>query len=423
MEPNLSNTPTFKEAARFWLKLGWINFGGPTGQIALMHNELVKRKQWVSDSQFLNALNFCFLLPGPEAHQLSIYLGWLLHGTRGALVAGLGFIMPSIGILWLLSYLYVTHGDQLWLLCLFEGLRAAILIIVIGAIIRLSQKTFKSPLLAITAWLSFIGLFFFKLPFPWIVISAALVGILASRWLPLQLPSQENAMITIFPSFYFKRSFITLISGLLIWWAPFLVLGLALGWHHLLFQQALFFSKASLVTFGGAYAVLPYVAQQVVEHFHWITTQQMVDGLALAETTPGPLVIVLQFIGFLSSWQHSGNVSPLFMASCGALITSWATFVPSFIWILVAAPYAETLYQYRIFAGALAVMAAAIVGVLANLALWFAQTTLLSYGHVNFFALLVAGISYAVLKWSNFRVMPVILISALLGLLKFWLIR
>ena len=425
--PNLSfNQPSFREAMKFWFKLGWISFGGPTGQIAIMHQELVKRKQWIKESQFLNALNFCFLLPGPEAHQLSIYLGWLLHGIRGALAAGLGFILPSIGILWLLSYLYITQGNQLWLLSVFDALRAAVLIIVIGAIIRLSQKTLKSPLLALTAWTSFVSLLLFKISFPWVVISAALAGIIASRWFPQQLPrlSQENALITIFPSSYFKRTFIILVIGLLIWGMPLLIIGLALGRNHILFQQGFFFSKAAMVTFGGAYAVLPYVMQQAVENFHWLTTQQMIDGLALAETTPGPLVIVLQFIGFLGAWQQANNISPLLLATLGALVTSWATFVPSFLWILVGAPYAETLYQKHFFAGAIAVIAAAVVGSLANLALGFAQVTLISsQGHINFFALLVAGISFIILRRTHFRIMPVILASALLGLLKFWLSR
>lgn len=419
-----SSTPSFREALRFWLKLGWINFGGPTGQIAILHQELVTRKKWIEENQFLHALNFCMLLPGPEAHQLAIYLGWLLHRTRGALVAGIFFVLPSIGILWLLSYAYVLYGKMVWISAIFDGLRAAVLAVIITALIRLGKKTLSNKILVLIAWFSFLGLAFLNISFPWIIILAALSGFIFRKELSLPHPAPVTGLTLVLENgFGWGRFFRTLGLGLLIWWGPILLAGVMAGWESIFFQQGLFFSKAALVTFGGAYAVLPYVAQMAVNQFEWLTHQQMMDGLALAETTPGPLVIVLQFAGFLGGWHQPGSLSPLLAATLCAGITCWATFVPSFLWIFLGASYAEKLQHKTIFVAALAAIAAAIVGVLAHLAFWFFQAVLVQDGRINFSSIFIGVASFWLLRRLDYRIVPVILFGALAGFVKFKLLN
>ncbi|MEZ5405567.1 MAG: chromate efflux transporter [Verrucomicrobiia bacterium] len=416
-----SFTPSFRDALQFWIKLGWINFGGPTGQIAILHHELVTRKKWIEENHFLHALNFCMLLPGPEAHQLAIYLGWLLHGTRGALAAGIFFILPSLLILWLLSYFYVSCGQMLWVSSVFEGLRAAILAIIIGAVIRLGKKTIQNKVLVLIAWFAFLGLTFFKISFPWIILSAAATGIIFKKELSLSpIPPLTNPTLVLEERFNWSQFFKTLVCGLLIWWGPILLAGILAGWQSVFFQQGLFFSKAALVTFGGAYAVLPYVAQHAVDQFGWLTHAQMMDGLALAETTPGPLVIVLQFVGFLGGWHEPSSLPRLLTATLCAGITVWATFVPSFLWIFLGASYAEKWQQKKIFAAVLATIAAAVLGVLASLTFWFAQAACLKEGKINFFVPLIGAACFWLLKRLDYRVMPVILFGVLAGAAKFY---
>ncbi|MBX7156850.1 MAG: chromate efflux transporter [Verrucomicrobiae bacterium] len=417
-----SFTPNFRDALRFWMKLGWINFGGPTGQIAILHHELVTRKKWIEENHFLHALNFCMILPGPEAHQLAIYLGWLLHGTRGALAAGIFFVLPSLIILWLLSYFYVLYGQMLWVSSIFEGLRAAILAIIVGAVIRLGKKTIQNKILVLIAWFAFLGLTLFKISFPWIILSAAATGIIFKKELSLlpTTPLTGPAALVLEERFNWNQFFKTLTLGLLIWWGPILLAGILAGWQSVFFQQGLFFSKAALVTFGGAYAVLPYVAQHAVDQFGWLTHAQMMDGLALAETTPGPLVIVLQFVGFLGGWHKAGSLPPLLTATFCSGITAWATFVPSFLWIFLGASYTEKLQQKKNFVAALAAIAAAVLGVLASLTFWFAQAAFLKEGKINFFVLLTAGACFWLLKRLEYRVVPIILFGALAGAAKFY---
>ena len=397
--------PGFGEALRFWFKLGWISFGGPTGQIAILHSELVERRRWIREDRFLHALNFCMLLPGPEAQQLATYSGWLLHGIRGGLAAGLLFVLPSAGLLWLLSWVYVTQGSVPWVAAVFEGLKPAVLAIVAVAMVRLGRRTLRNVLLWCIAAAAFGGLMGVKLPFPVVLASAALAGWLGGRWWPrffatetAPLPSVDEPDPTraSLPSQGLpvrSRLFRVVGVGLLVWWLPVVLAGGALGWDHTVFRQGLFFSKAAMVTFGGAYAVLPYVAQNAVDHYGWLAAGQMMDGLGLAETTPGPLVMVLQFVGFMGGWNHPGTLSPIVGGTLGALMTTWVTFAPCFLWILAGAPYVEQLRRRSGLSHALSGVTGAVVGVILNLAVWFGWHVVVPEGGgLDLFVLTVAGI-------------------------------
>jgi chromate transporter len=377
MEPPVK--PTFKEAFRFWLKLGFISFGGPAGQIAIMHEEVVERKKWVSEEQFLHGLNFCMLLPGPEAQQLATYLGWRLHRTWGGIAAGALFVLPSAVLLWLLAWIYMEWGDVQWVSAVFSGLLPAVLAIIVAAAWRIGKKVLKNRVLWILAAAAFVALFVFKLPFVLVVLGAGLAGWLGGRWKPGQLVAlgghggadvgQEDG------AFFQRGDWIRMLrvtaTGLALWWLPVLAVGLGFGFGSIFFQQGIFFSKAALLTFGGAYAVLPYVAQQAVGHFQWLSMEQMMSGLALAETTPGPLVMVLQFVGFIGAWQRPGNLAPLAAGTLGAAVTTWTTFLPSFVFIFLGAPSIERLQKVPRLGAALSAITAAVVGVIANLAVWF----------------------------------------------------
>src|SRR6266568_7209843 len=300
-------TPSFSEALRFWLKLGFVSFGGPSGQIAMMHTELVEKKCWIDNARFLHALNFCMLLPGPEAQQLAIYIGWLLHKTRGGIAAGALFVIPSIFILWALSYVYVAFGSIPWIAAIFYGLKPAVLAIVAAAVIRIGSKVLKNSVMWSLALAAFVAIYFFRVPFPLIIISAGILGLVGSRILPqyfrgerahpLDVDLVSNLADRAKPSWLYALRISATWIG--IWALPLALAGIFLGTQHTIFREGIFFSKAAVVTFGGAYAVLPYVSQQAVEHFHWLAPGQMLDGLGLAETTPGPLIMVLQFVGFL----------------------------------------------------------------------------------------------------------------------------
>src|SRR6266403_947786 len=367
--------PSFGEAFRFWLKLGFISFGGPTGQIAMMHAELVEKKRWIDNARFLHALNFCMLLPGPEAQQLAIYIGWLLHKTRGGVFAGALFVIPSIFILWALSYVYVAFGNIPWIAAIFYGLKPAVLAIVAAAVIRIGSKALKNAVMWSIAMTAFAAIYFFRVPFPLIIIGAGIIGLIGGKILPQFFlgsldheAGSTSSVEGICPSPTLGSSFIRVFqisaTWIFLWWLPLALAGIFLGTQHTIFREGLFFSKAALVTFGGAYAVLPYVSQLAVEHYQWLRADQMLDGLGLAETTPGPLIMVLQFVGFLGAWNHPGNLPPLVSATLGALVTTWTTFVPCFLWVFLGAPYIEKLRDVKLLTAALSTVTAAVVAML-----------------------------------------------------------
>ncbi len=423
--------PSFGEAFRFWLKLGFISFGGPAGQIAIMQTELVDRKKWISQARFLHALNYCMILPGPEAQQLAIYIGWLLHRTAGGIVAGSLFVIPSMFILWGLSFIYAAYGNLPWIAAVFYGLKPAVMAIVAAAVIRIGKKALKNEIMWGIAATAFIGIYIFKLPFPLIILSAGLIGLLGgSVWrdkfyvIKDQGAKTENSVLDdehdsplhTKPSWF--RAIKVAAICLALWWTPVIVVGFWQGWDSTLFQEGLFFSKAAVVTFGGAYAVLPYVAQQAVEHYGWLKTGQMMDGLGLAETTPGPLIMVLQFVGFMGGWNSAGGSSPLAAASLGALLTTWVTFTPCFLWIFLGGPHIEQLRGNIKLATALSAITAAVVGVILNLAVWFGLHVLFSQEHgLDVFALVVALAAFVgMIRW-NWGVIPVVLGAGLAGLI------
>jgi chromate transporter len=374
--------PSFNEAFKVWLKIGCINFGGPAGQIAMMHRILVDEKKWIDEPRFLHALNFCMLLPGPEAQQLATYVGWLLHGVRGGLAAGILFVIPGALVMLGLSLLYALgRGVPLIDGALF-GIKAAVLVIVVEALIRIGRRSLKSAVLIALAGLAFIGIFFFALPFPLIVAAAALVGYLVARANPAQLGLAKDAPNLSKPAENrWRQAAIATVAGILLWWAPVALALVLFGPDNVLVSIGVFFSKLAVVTFGGAYAVLAYMAQEVVQTYRWLTAPEMVDGLGLAETTPGPLILVTQFVGFLAAFRHAAPFSPIAAGLLGAAMTTWVTFVPSMLWIFAGAPFIEELRGNRRLAGALAAITAAVVGVILNLSVWFALHVL--FGQVE----------------------------------------
>ena len=423
------HAPSFAEAFRFWLKLGFVSFGGPSGQIAMMHAEVVEKKKWLSETHFLHALNFCMLLPGPEAQQLAIYIGWLLHKTRGGIVAGALFVVPSIFILWTLSYIYVAFGHVPSIAAIFYGLKPAVLAIVAAAVIRIGSKALRNAVMWAIALAAFVAIYFFRVPFPVIVISAGIVGLVGGKLLPRfflgsldegarTASSGQDILTPTTKRSSLVRVFKTSITWVVIWSLPLALAGIFLGTQHTVFREGIFFSKAAVVTFGGAYAVLPYVSQQAVEHYQWLRADQMLDGLGLAETTPGPLIMVLQFVGFLGGWNHPGNLPPLFAATLGALITTWTTFVPCFLWVFLGAPYIEKLRGAKQLTAALSTVTAAVVGVILNLAVWFGVHVIVpATGRVDWFAVVICVIAFAgILRWK-WNIIPVILGSGLAGLI------
>jgi len=434
MRTETNRHPTFKEALHFWLKLGFISFGGPSGQIAIMHAELVERRQWISEARFLHALNYCMLLPGPEATQLATYIGWLLHKTRGGIVAGTLFVMPSMLILWVLSVIYVNYGKLAWIASIFYGLKPAVLAIVAAAVLRIGHRALKNEVLWSIAALAFAAIYFFKVPFPLIVFGAAAIGLVGGKlWRkkflvvgaePSRGPVGSEMIISdeaeaspahTKPSL--ARAVKVCVVCLFLWLAPVGLLGWWLGTDHALFREGIFFSKAAMVTFGGAYAVLPYVAQRAVGHYQWLSAEQMLDGLGLAETTPGPLIMVLQFVGFLGGWKFHDPLSPFAAATLGAFITTWTTFVPCFLWIFLGAPHIEQLRGKIWLTTALSAVTAAVVGVILNLAVWFGQHVLWpEAGRVDCFAVVVGLAAFVgIWKW-NWNIVPVVLGAGLLGL-------
>jgi len=415
--------PSFAEAFRFWLKLGFISFGGPAGQIAIMHTELVERRKWIDEHRFLHALNYCMLLPGPEATQLATYIGWLLHRTWGGIVAGALFVIPSIFILWALSFVYVKFGNVPWVASIFYGLKPAVLAIVAAAVIRIGKRALKNEVMWTLAALAFIAIYFFHVPFPVIILLAAAIGFSggkfwASKFLVIQHADSTQVQSPEHTRPSWARAAKVLAVCLTLWFAPLLLAGWSLGWQHTIAREGLFFSKAAMVTFGGAYAVLPYVSQQAVEQYHWLAPGEMLDGLGLAETTPGPLIMVLQFVGFLGAWHHPGTLNPLLAGTLGAFMTTWTTFVPCFLWIFLGAPHIEQLYGDKALTTTLSAVTAAVVGVILNLAIWFGWHVLFpAPNRVDWFALALSAALFAgLLKWK-WNVVPVVLCASALGLL------
>jgi chromate transporter len=439
--------PTFAEATRVWLKVGLLSFGGPAAQIAMMHRILVDEKRWISDSRFLHALNYCMLLPGPEAQQLATYIGWLLHKTRGGLVAGGLFILPGVVAIMALSWIYVIAGQLGIVAALFFGLKAAILAVVLEAVIRLGKRALKGATLAALAAAAFIAIYFLKVPFPIVVLGAGLLGYVGGRlnWSGFAVnvmhgAAKSDAVVDAIldkeqpehtrPSF--ARFARVSAVWLALWLIPVGLLLLTLGEANVFSRIAVFFSKMAMVTFGGAYAVLAYVAQQAVEHYHWLTAGEMLDGLGLAETTPGPLIMVLQFVGFLAAFRDAGGLPPLLAATLGGLLATWVTFIPCFLWIFAGAPYVETLRNNKALSAALAAITAAVVGVILNLAVWFAvhvifsQTRSITFGPLHFDAPVLPSVNVwaavlsaaAILAMLVFKVrmIPVLAVSAAAGI-------
>jgi chromate transporter len=418
----------FWEAFWFWVKLGFINFGGPAGQIAIMHRELVEKKRWVSEGQYLRTINFCMVLPGPEAQQVATYIGWRLHGTLGGIVAGSFFVIPSIFVLWLLSYLAAAHSDVPAIAGLLYGVQPVVIAIVVEAVLRIGKRTLNHAILFGFALLAFVALYFLSIPFPLVVIAAAIGGLLLSRAVPDAFrgsghgttPAEEESVIdrTISngrPSAL--RNLKLLGIFLMLWAVPVGALYLWRGGEDVLVQEALFFTGAAFVTFGGAYSVLSYIADVAVNNYGWLTADQMVQGLGLAESTPGPLIMVTQYVGFFGAWNNPGSFDPLFYGSLGALITTYATFLPCFLFIFLLAPYIELLANNRRLRAILVGVTAAVVGVVANLAVFFASRVLFHEGGLDVFALVIAVVSFVVLRRLKVPIYLMVPAGALAGML------
>jgi chromate transporter len=382
---------SFGQALRVWLRVAALSFGGPAGQIAVMHRIVVEEKRWIGEARFLHALSYCTLLPGPEAQQLAIYIGWLMHRTRGGIVAGVLFVLPGVISIMALSYVYAGWGRVGAVVALFFGLKSAVLAVVLQAVVRVGSRALKNRMLVGIATAAFIAIFFVGVPFPFIILAAGLVGWLGERvgsplfrvgghgsghengladadsLLGEELP--EHAKATIAGA---RRAAAV---WLVLWLVPVLALLTTLGGANTFSQIAIFFSEMAVVTFGGAYAVLAYVAQQAVEHYHWLRPGEMLDGLGMAETTPGPLIMVTQFVGFMAAYRDPGTLSPMLAGTLGGLLTTWVTFTPCFLWIFLGAPFIEALRDNKALSGALAAITAAVVGVILNLAVWFALHT------------------------------------------------
>jgi chromate transporter len=363
------------EATKVWAKVAALSFGGPAGQIAVMHRILVEEKRWIDEERFLHALNYCMLLPGPEAQQLAVYIGWLLHRTIGGLIAGILFVLPGFVSILTLSILYAEFRDSTLISALFYGLKPAVVAIVVEAVVRIGKRALKDRFRILLAALAFIAIFFFEVPFPIIIVAAGLAGYLAFRWSGETVPAPAVTQnVTVRPSL--TRSAKVLAIHLVLWWGPVLLLVLSLGRGHVLVEEGVFFSQMAVVTFGGAYAVLAYVAQQAVEVYQWLRPGEMLDGLGMAETTPGPLIMVLQFVGFLGAFRNPAPFSPIAAGILGSAVTVWVTFVPCFLWIFLGAPYIEALRGRQSLTAALSGVTAAVVGVILNLAVWFSVHTL-----------------------------------------------
>ena len=436
------------EAVKVWLRVAALSFGGPAGQIAVMHRIIVEEKKWIGDQRFLQALNYCTLLPGPEAQQLATYIGWLMHRTAGGLIAGTLFVLPGLLAIMALSWVYVLLGKVTLVQGLFFGLKAAVLVIVVEAVLRVGGRALRNNAMRLLAVVSFAAIFFYGVPFPVIVIAAGLIGFTATRLGRTEfqagghgaggrpgLGDAESLLGEATPAHARPNLVWSLSIGalfLVLWLAPVALLWLIRGPDDVFTQISVFFSKMAVVTFGGAYAVLAYVAQQAVDKYGWVTAGEMLDGLGLAESTPGPLIMVTQFVGFLGAWRDHQGLNPLLAGTLGGLLTTWVTFTPCFLWIFVGAPYVEKLRSNKALSGALAAITAAVVGVILNLAVWFGLQVL--FGELRPVQLLGATVDMPVLASANiaavvlaaacavavfrfrFGMIPVLLASSMAGI-------
>jgi chromate transporter len=437
----------FDEAFSVWLRVAMLSFGGPAGQIAVMHRILVDEKRWISESRFLHALNYCMLLPGPEAQQLATYIGWLMHRTAGGLMAGGLFILPGVIAIMGLSYIYAAYGNVGFVEALFFGLKAAVLAIVIQALVRVGKRALRNNVMLALAAIAFVAIFFFNIPFPIIIIAAGIIGYLGARSGRPEFAGSEHggsgksavidSMLGDAVPEHVKPNTARAIRvgafWLAMWLVPVAAIVITLGQANVFSQIALFFSKMAMVTFGGAYAVLAYVAQQAVEHYHWLDAREMLDGLGMAETTPGPLIMVLQFVGFMAAFRDPGTLSPMWAATLGGLLATWVTFTPCFLWIFLGAPFIERLRGNKGLAGALSAITAAVVGVILNLSIWFSlhtvfrQTTpVRSYGlsfdmpvpsSIDWPALLLAVLAATAIFRLNMGMLSVLGLSCAAGVL------
>ena len=426
----------WREAFWFWLRLGFISFGGPAGQIAIMHTELVERRRWISERRFLHALNYCMLLPGPEAQQLATYLGWLMHRTRGGIVAGALFVLPSLFILIGLSWVYLAHGDVPWVAGIFYGIKPAVVAIVLHAAWRIGGRTLRNPTLWAIAASAFLAIFALGTPFPLIVALAALAGYLGGRLRPdlFATPGAHKtgragygaALIdddTPTPAharFGWTALLRVALCGLLLWGVSLAALAAAFGWTHGYVHMAAFFTKAALLTFGGAYAVLPYLYQGAVDHYGWLTATQMMDGLALGETTPGPLIMVVAFVGFVGGYSQQllGEAGPFMAGALGAVVVTWYTFLPSFLFILAGGPLVEATKHDFTLSAALTAITAAVVGVIVNLAVFFGYHALWPEGWEggpDLAAAAIAVAAFVALVWARRGVIEVIAVCGAVG--------
>ena len=428
---------SFWQALKFWFKLGFISFGGPAGQIAIMHEELVVRRRWLSEKRFLHALNYCMVLPGPEAQQLATYIGWLMHKTRGGIAAGALFVLPSLLILIGLSWIYIALGHVTWVAGFFYGIKPAVTAIVLQAAYRIGSRALKNNLLWAIAAASFVAIFAMNVPFPFIVLAAVVIGFVGGRMSPesFSVGGGHTAIQTAFgpaliddhtptPAhalFSWKRFMQVLLAGAVLWLVPMGYLVMNNGWDHTLTQMSWFFTKAALLTFGGAYAVLPYVNQGAVQQFGWVTATQMMDGLALGETTPGPLIMVVAFVGFVGGYVKAilGPDSLFLAGALAATLVTWFTFLPSFIFILAGGPFVESTHNDLKFTAPLTAITAAVVGVILNLALFFGYHTLWPQGVAQSLdvssALIAVGAAIALFKYKR-NVMHVIGVCGLIGI-------
>lgn len=442
--------PTFAEAAWVWIRIGLLSFGGPAGQIALMHKELVEERRWIGEQRFLHALNYCMLLPGPEAQQLAIYVGWLLHRTKGGLFAGLMFVLPGALVMLILSILYALYREIPLIDAVFFGVKAAVLAVVVEAVLRIGRRALKNRIMLGIAVAAFVGIYVFKIPFPLIILAAGVAGWIGGRQAPHLFLTGGHGGSGAAPDFkgvvdlMFERGELShanpsrgqalrvLAVWLPAWLGPVILLWLLTGSSSVWTQVGVFFSTMAVVTFGGAYAVLAYVAQAAVDTFGWLAPGEMLDGLGLAETTPGPLILVLQFVGFLAAYRAPGVLDPVLAGSLGALLTTWVTFAPCFLWIFLGAPYIEALRGNRAISSALSAITAAVVGVVMNLAVWFALHTVFRevrtfdifgvgpdlpvLGSVDWNAALLSAAALVAMLRFKTGMIPTLAVSALAGL-------
>ena len=404
--------PAFAELVSAFARIGLLSFGGPAAQIALMHRICVDERRWIAEDRFLHALNYCMLLPGPEAQQLATYIGWLLHGVKGGVVAGLLFVLPGLCVILGLSTVYALFQDASWIVGIFFGLKAGVLAIVVQAVARLAGRALKTGFHRAVAVLAFVALFFLSLPFPLVVLAAGLSGLVMARLAPggATDPAQKQAQSV---TTSLLRTVAVMLFWIAVWQAPLAVL-LLLGSPQGLTAPFEFFSRMALVTFGGAYAVLAYVAQVAVEQYQWLRPGEMLDGLALAETTPGPLVLVLSYVGYLAAFRGATGLDPVLAGFLGGLLTAWATFVPSFLFIFVGAPHVERLRGNRLLSSALSAITAAVVGVIANLTLWFALHVLFTRVETRS---LMPGVDMAWPDWASLDLLSLTIFAAAVVLL------